>query len=222
MATSINPADTGAIMLTGTALQNHVLIWFDEKNNESDYHFRNSVLQLREIINQVYSFRDVDACIDFLTDIDQQQIFFLASQILAQQLMPYIHSMVHLLSVYVISNNQEQSQSWIKAWPKIKGVYTDITLICADLQQSVKQCNNDAIPISFVSVNDNIKDINLDQLEPSFMYTQLFKNTLLDMHHDYRSRQELVSYCRQNLPQTSSIEKVISEFEHEYNADKAV
>ena len=154
-------------------------------------------------------FRDVDGCIDFLTDIDQQQIFFLTSQIRAQQLMPYIHPMVHLLTVYVISNNQEQSQSWIKAWPKIKGVYTDITLICADLQQSVKQCHNDAIPISFVSVNDNSENINLDQLEPSFMYTQLFKNTLLAMNHDQQSRQELVSYCRQNLPKASSVEKVI-------------
>ena len=95
-----------------------------KKINESDHHFQNSVRQLREIINQVHLFRDADACIDFLTDIDQQQVFFLASKIRAQQLIAYIHPIAHLLNIYVISNNQEQSQSWIKAWPKIKGIFT--------------------------------------------------------------------------------------------------
>ena len=53
MATSTATADTGATILTPIALQNHVLIWLDEKIDESDHHFLNSVMQLREIINQV-------------------------------------------------------------------------------------------------------------------------------------------------------------------------
>jgi hypothetical protein len=36
---------------------------------------------------------------------------------------------------------------------------------------------------------------NLNQLEPSFMYIQIFKEILLEMEHDEKSITDLAIYC---------------------------
>ena len=51
--------------------------------------------------------------------------------------------------------------------------------------------------MSFVSPDLNNTAINLDQLEPSFMYTQLFKEALLQMKYDENARKDLVAYYRE-------------------------
>lgn len=46
------------------------------------------------------------------------------------------------------------------------------------------------LSISFIS---SIEDINQDQIEPSFISTQLFQGTFLAMDYNERSRQESLS-----------------------------
>ena len=69
-------------------------------------------------------------------------------------------------------------------WTKIKGVHTGIKPICEALQMAAKQCNEDSIAVSFVTMQEGASSQNLDQLEPSFMYTQIFKEILLEMEHN--------------------------------------
>ena len=229
MATSMMTTDTGATMtpinvdvVKQGMVNNHALIWIDESMNRSDHHFQNALAKLREIVNEVYLFTKPDPCVDLLTDLDEQEVSLVASQVRGQQLLPYIHDVSHLKSIYIIGNSQEQLRIWAKTWSKIKGVYTSTLCMCEDLQKSLQRCNYDTIPISFVSIDDDTTNTNPDQLEPSFMYTQLFKNTLLTMNYDNESRQAFIDYCREHLPKASSVEKMIDQFAYDYHSDKAV
>ncbi|CAF0940232.1 unnamed protein product [Adineta steineri] len=60
---------------------------------------------------------------------------------------------------------------------------------------------------------------NLNQLEPNFMYTQIFKEILLDMQHDEQTIKDFITYCRRH-DYVSSIN--INRFETEYHAELAI
>ncbi len=78
----------------------------------------------------------------------------------------------------------------------MKGVHTEIKLMCASLQEIVKQRKQDSIAISFVNMNEEASSQNLNQLEPSFMYTQIFKGVLLEVEYDEKSIKNFISYGR--------------------------
>ncbi|CAF3829480.1 unnamed protein product [Adineta steineri] len=60
---------------------------------------------------------------------------------------------------------------------------------------------------------------NLNQLEPTFMYTQIFKDILLDMEHDELAIKDFITYCRDH----NCLSPVyIDRFEKQYHAQLAI
>ena len=72
--------------------------------------------------------------------------------------------------------------------------------ICDLLKKATSELDHDAISISIVPkqvvASDGEKQ-NLDQLEPSFMYTVLFKEIVLEIDEDdSKAMKQLVDHCR--------------------------
>ncbi|CAF0917150.1 unnamed protein product [Adineta steineri] len=63
---------------------------------------------------------------------------------------------------------------------------------------------------------------NLNQLEPTFMYTQLFKEILLDIEYGPKAIQDLAVCCREVFAGNLSELQVINEFERDYRPEKAI
>ncbi|CAF0957788.1 unnamed protein product [Adineta steineri] len=63
---------------------------------------------------------------------------------------------------------------------------------------------------------------NLNQLEPTFMYTQLFKEILLDIKYDADAIKDLATCCREPFADNPIELHVISEFEHNYDPQNAI
>ncbi|CAF0813555.1 unnamed protein product [Adineta steineri] len=72
-----------------------------------------------------------------------------------------------------------------------KDVFTDITPICESLTEVAHQCEQNAIPISFVGTNKK-----LNELDPSFMYTQIIKKIILTIKFKQNHIQDYFDYCR--------------------------
>jgi len=70
---------------------------------------------------------------------------------------------------FVVKKNYHEQ--WAQKWSKIKGVFTDIKPICDALKQAAQQCEQNSIAISFITTDGDQSKKNLNQLEPSFMYT---------------------------------------------------
>ena len=209
--------------LTINVLQSFILVWLDENLDETNENLQNEITNLQNIVDSVHRFNEPDPFIDFITDIDDQQVFAVVSETVGQQLMPDVHACPWLVNVYILEQSADQRpmSTWIASWPKIRGRYTHISLIYQDLQLALKQFNRDSLPISFVALNDT-NNISFDSLEPSFMYTRLFKDTFLDMEYDDQARTDLVTYCRQHLPPSNSGNKVLDESESEYSPKTAI
>ncbi|CAF0816398.1 unnamed protein product [Adineta steineri] len=138
---------------------------------------------------------------------------------MAQYIMPLINDIPQLHSVYIFSNNESQHEEWTTEWQKIKSVHTNIDDLCHVLKIGIKQFNQDSIPMSFITVNEMASTGNLNQLEPTFMYTQIFKDILLDMKHDEQAIKQFIDYCRKN----NSMSPIsIDHFETNYQAQSAI
>ena len=62
-------------------------------------------------------------------------------------------------------DEKSQHEEWVKKWPKVKNVYTQIEPICQALELVMKQCNLNFAPVSFAQVcEEDASDINLNQL----------------------------------------------------------
>ena len=200
-------------------VQNYLLIWLNDKTDISNNDSEIVLSQLRNICNDVHSFTNVDTCIDFLTEIDDHKAFMIISEVLCQQLVPNIHEISQLEAIFIYSSQQLQDEQWIRKWSKINGVHTSITTICRDLKQVMKRYDQDSIPMSFVATTDGMSDDDLNRLEPSFMYTQIFKEIFLNMNHSQLSICNFTTYCHgRNDISANNIKK----FQEEYSSDLAI
>ncbi|CAF1373433.1 unnamed protein product [Rotaria sp. Silwood1] len=182
--------------------QNSLLVWLDTDFDESKDNYKISTQHLRNILETVTTFTDIDECIDFLSDIENENVFMIISGALGQHLIPVIQECSQLTSIYVLCDNQSTHEEWAKAIHKVKGVYTQIEPICDVLQIDRRNCDRDMISISF------------NRIDPLFMYTQLLKEALLEIEDDdVKSIKELVEYCRL---QSDASEKTLEKIEEEY------
>ncbi|CAF4194677.1 unnamed protein product, partial [Adineta steineri] len=200
--------------------QNYLLLWVDTSIDQPNEDYENTLQQIRNITGDVNVFTQRDACIDFLTDAQEDITFFLiVKDTMSQEIMPLINDIPQLDGVYIFNDIKTLHEEWIKNWQKIKNVHTNIDDLCQGLQVDIKQYHQNSIPMSFITVNDMKSTDNLNQLDPTFMYTQLFKEILLDMKHDEQATKDFIAYCRQN---NSGSPISINLFEEEYRAQSAI
>jgi hypothetical protein len=137
------------------------------------------VTQLRRMVNDVNTFTDGDGCIQFIEDINDNKVCMIISGSLGQHIVPRVHNMSQVDSIFIFCGNKKRHEQWTKEWSKIKGVFTEITPICEALKQASRQWEQNAILISFVATGGDATNKNLNRLDPMFMYTQIMKEILL-------------------------------------------
>jgi hypothetical protein len=198
-------------------VQNFHLVWLvgsiDEVSND-DYH--NSILKLRQVVNTVNTFTDVDECIDFITDINEERIFIVISGAVGKIIVPIVQEISQVSSVYIFCENKARHEKLVKEWSKVNGVYTDITPICEALKQAVQDCDHNSVSISFVKTTYGTFTENLDTLDSSFMYTQILKEILLTINFEQTHMDEFLMYCREQLIGNTTELKKVDKIETEY------
>ncbi|CAF4166554.1 unnamed protein product [Adineta steineri] len=200
--------------------QNYVLLWIDTSIDQTSEDYENTLKQIRTITGDVNVFTQRDACIDFLTDTQEDiKSFLVVKDAKFQQIMPIINDIPQLNGVYIINDIKTIHEQWAQNWQKIKGVYTTIDDLSQALQSGIKQVNQDSIAMSFATINELSSNDDLNQLEPTFMYTQIFKDILLDMEHGEQAIKQFIAYCR-HLDCGSA--KNIDEFEKKYQLQSAI
>ncbi|CAF3973071.1 unnamed protein product [Adineta steineri] len=193
-------------------MENVFLIWLDNNINENNADCNNTIKQLKRVANNIKTFTDGEECIEFIQTINNNKVCMIVSGSLGKYIMRHVHDMSQVDSIFIFCNNQECHQQWATEWPKIKGLFTNITSICEALKQTAHQCEQNAISISFVASNKK-----LDQLDPSFMYTQILKEILLTIDFDDKHTKEFITNCREAFAENEYELQNIEEFERDYH-----
>ncbi|CAF3872443.1 unnamed protein product [Adineta steineri] len=203
--------------------QNYLLVWVDASIDRTNKDCQNTLTQLRAVVNDITMCTQPNECIEFLDKFKDENAFVIISGSLGQHLVPKIHDMPKLDVVYIFCGNISHHQQWAKDWNKIKGVHNNIKDICDALKKGVTQINQDSISISFVPANEVVTSENLNQLEPNYMYTQIFKDILLGIEHDHlQAIKNLAVYYRKFYHDNIAQLNLIDEFQHNYRREQAI
>ncbi|CAF1185217.1 unnamed protein product [Rotaria sp. Silwood1] len=183
-------------------VQNYLLIWIDGSIDETNPDCQNTLARLRSVVNEVTLCTEPTQCIKCLNDMKDEKILIISSGTVGQHLVPQIHDMSQLHTIYIFCSNESRHKAWVKNWSKIEGIFTSIEPICESLKQVARRCDHNTIPMSFVPKRmiptTASNQQNLDQLEPSYMYSLLFKEIILEIDEDdAKPLEDLVAYCRQ-------------------------
>ena len=199
--------------------QNVLLIWLDNSNineeNSADY--QDTITQLRRVVDNINTFSDIDQCIDFLTDINDDEVFMIISGELCQSIVSLVHDVAQLYSIFIFFKNKTNDEQRANQWSKIKGAFSDISLLCEALKQAARQYEQNAIPISFMATGDDMSYKSFDQLSCSFMYTQILKEVLLTIEFNQQHVKEFINYCRAVFAESEGKPVALNKLEKEYD-----
>jgi tetratricopeptide (TPR) repeat protein len=198
-------------------VQNFHLVWLDgniDEVNSNDC--RNSITKLRQIVNTVNTFTDVDECIGFINSIHEEKAFMISSGALGQTTVPAVHDKPQVSTIFIFCGNKARHEQWAKQWPKVKDVYTNIVPICEALKQAARDCDHNSVSISFIKTTDGASKKSLDTLDSSFMYTQILKEILLTIDFEQEHIDKFLTYCQEqfddNTTELKNVEKIRKEY----------
>ncbi|CAF1506227.1 unnamed protein product [Rotaria magnacalcarata] len=186
-------------------LQNFLLIWLDPNIDKSQPQYKQPLAELQRLVASINTFTRIEDCINFIDGIQETKVFMIVSGSLGQSIVPQIHDKTHVDSIYVYCRDAERHRKWSSSWSKVKDVYTKTEPILEVLEIDLKRCDQDFIAIT------------VNGIDPSFMYSQLLKEALLETQDEDENKktiQEFVEYCRL---QDGLDESQISKLEQSYN-----
>ncbi|CAF1048279.1 unnamed protein product [Adineta steineri] len=191
-------------------VENFIIVWLDANINKSNSDIQNSLNQLQHTVNTIKIFTDIESCVNFLHGIEHEKVFLIVSGSLGQQILPTIQHNNQLDSVYIFCHDLTKHATWVKQYKKIKGMFNGIEPLCEKLKSDIRQRDKDLTPVSIVSTKS-------DELDQSFMYSQLLKDILLRLPFNDQAKKDLVEFCRGQYSKNKYELKIIDEFERDYD-----
>jgi hypothetical protein len=137
-------------------IQNVLLIWLDSNISDENADSQNTIATLRSAVNTIRTYTDSAKCIEFIKSVSHEKACMLILGSVRQNIVPRIHNMSQVDSIFIFCNDQAKHEQWAKEWPKIKGVFTGINQICEVRKQAAKQCEQNSISISMMATNGDI------------------------------------------------------------------
>jgi hypothetical protein len=206
-AATTTTASSGTIHSTQRIVENFSVVWVDANIDQSSKDCQNTLADLHKVVNEVNIFTQPDQCIQFRDGIKSEKVIVITSGSFGEHFVPNIYALPQLDAIYIFCHNKSRHEQWTKAWDKIKGIHTQIAPICEALQLVVKE---------------GVCNVNLNQLEPSFMYTQIFKEIILEMKYDEKSIKDLAIYCRKFYNDSKPQLNIIDEFANNYRSKSPI
>ncbi|CAF3773994.1 unnamed protein product, partial [Rotaria sordida] len=198
-----------------------VIIWVDANIDQSKKKYHDSVTKLQRITSVIYTCTNAEQCINYIDNVDDKKVFLIVSDDLGEEIVPLVYDKPQLDSIYIFSQVKRQRLPWVNKWSqKIKHILFDME----DIFQKIKFDSGLVGSLTSISIirRIDIPDLVGNELDQSYMYTQLLKEILLEMNHDYTSKTKLVEFCREKYTDNILQLNLIDEFNQEYNNTLAI
>ncbi|CAF1141368.1 unnamed protein product [Adineta ricciae] len=218
----VKTLSSNILPLRPSTIESIVVVWLDTNADNSNDDYQNILSQLRTIVSTVHTYGDSDECIDFLTDIPNEKVFMVIANPSDKHIITSIHNIHHLDTIFVICDDAVEHQQTNTDWSKVKYLPRSTTAVCETFCRVISQCEQDCIAISFIEGNEQTTNQSLDQLEPSFMYTKIFKEIFLEMEYDQQAIDKFVEFWRQHYSENELQLKTIRAFETAYCSQKTI
>ncbi|CAF1449293.1 unnamed protein product [Adineta ricciae] len=188
IVTTVEKADTWQ-PIDVEMMQSVVVTWLDNHIDSNSEDRRYTIKQLQRLVDTVEIFSDNDECVEFILNSGQDKVYLIISGSLGRSLVPCIHDIPQLDCLFIFCENKLRHEQWTNDWIKIKGVFIDAVSLCKAIEDTFRRYEQNAMPMSFIASGRRP-----DQLDPLFMYTQLFKEILLSIDFDDKHIKDFIKH----------------------------
>ncbi|CAF0751072.1 unnamed protein product [Adineta ricciae] len=202
-------------------LETFSLVWLDAAVNDSIENVE-AQQRLRKCINHLKTFQDGDECIQYIQSQPKDRFVLIISGRLGRDIVPRIHNLRQVYSIYVYCLDKERNERWAKSYAKIKDVINKLGELESQIRTNHEQrCHiniNEPLPVTFFLTNcDNSKEVN-----ENFLYSQLLIEYLLHIKPIASDEKELITLCKNEYKGNDSELNILREFEIDYSSDRAL
>jgi tetratricopeptide (TPR) repeat protein len=195
-------------------VQNFLLVWLDKDINEDNNDdFRKAITKLREMVNTMNIFTNIDECFDFMNNIKIEKAVMIPSGAFDPTTVTIVHDITQVNIIYIFCRNKARHEHR----SKLRNVFTDIKPIRKALKNAAQEFEQNTISISFVAASDDVTNKNLDELDQCFMYTQVLKEILITIDFEQEHINEFITYCREQFVDDKAVLKIVDKIEKEYH-----
>ncbi|CAF3583241.1 unnamed protein product [Rotaria socialis] len=198
------------------------LIWLDDNINAKET--RDTEQNLRSIINNLKKFQDVKQCQEFIERRSQNdRLILIVSGQLGKKIIPCIHQIRQVISVYVYCMNKKSNEAWACKFAKVKGVEIDLDKLVSRIKTDHKIQKKVEEPLS-INIFTASADSGTSTMEVNgeFVFSQVLIDCLLRLKSTQVDTKELINHCK-NVYEDNQIElSNISEFQQDYSPKKVL
>lgn len=199
-----------------------IVAWLDEMMDEDDPRRLEAIRPLYEIADCVILLAQLDMCIALVEAAYQEKLIIVASPSLGHQFTSQYGDRAQVAAIYIISDEPMEHEYVGNNANKLQGVYQSIQGIYRALRHILKYQTESSVSISSIDLPEDETKIDLDQLEPSFIYTKLMKEILICMNHDVESLDRLFEFLQEMNATNSHPSRDLQEFIRTYHPETAI
>jgi len=198
--------------------EDFIIVWLDENIDKTPDYF-DTRQHLRYVIQYLRTFNNVDECIDYISSRQTNNIFFLVSETLAKIIIPLIHELSQMVSIYILCKSEDDGY---QLYSKVIGCFIDKKRLVSKLIVDIARYTRNTISISLLEPNA-IKSIrDLSKEHASFMWFQLLIEILLKMDQMDVAKNEMICECLSQYEDDNVEQTKIEDFQINYNETKAI
>ncbi|CAF2096809.1 unnamed protein product [Rotaria magnacalcarata] len=198
------------------------LIWLDANINAKET--RDTEQNLRSIINNLKKFQDVKQCQEFIERRSQNdRLILIVSGQLGKEIMPCIHKIRQVISVYVYCMNKKSNEKWACKFAKVKGVVVELDELVSRIKTDHKIQKKVEEPLSI-----NIFTASADSgtstmgVNGEFVFSQVLIDCLLRLKSTQVDTKELINHCKNEYEGNQIELSNIREFQQDYSPKKVL
>jgi hypothetical protein len=121
MASSVTPTSSSTIHHSN--LEIFSLLWLDNSISDSGEN-RKTQQHLRTIINHLLTFENSITCEEHIRSVSiHDRIIIIVSGLFGRQLVPRIHSLRQVYSIYIYCMDRKTNEQWTKKFSKVNKIY---------------------------------------------------------------------------------------------------
>jgi hypothetical protein len=108
-----------------------------------------------------------------------------------------------------MKNNQ-----WQENFYKVHHVFNDVTKIADSLKRKTRIIEHN---LNHISILGYSSEHDLNQLDPDFMYLQIFKELILDTDYDEQAKDDFLEYCHSYCIDNPASLRIVDEIRQDYD-----
>ena len=97
-------------------IPNSLLIWLDENIDQSTETCQNMLASFQSVVDSVNIFTNPHDCVEFLSKVDDMEVFVIIEGTLGLQIVPLIHNLPQVRGIFIFCSNISWDGHWVKAW----------------------------------------------------------------------------------------------------------